>query len=69
MVRSNNLFNRRYITGARNMLVDIIPDCAAMADAVFVINTSSIKQDYSCYIHADAVKQKGMVFFRKEIRT
>jgi hypothetical protein len=69
MVRSNNLFNRRCITGARNMLADIIPDCAAMADAVFVINTSSIKQDYSCYIHADAVKQKGMVFFRKEIRT
>ena len=60
-----NLFNRHFITGAHNLLPDIIPAGAAMADTVFVVDAASIKQDYACYIHADTVKQKGMVFFRK----
>jgi hypothetical protein len=65
IISGGNLFNRHYITDAHNMLPDIIPSCADMADTVFVVDAASIKQDYVCYIHADAVKQKGMVFFRK----
>ena len=65
IISAGNLFNRHYITGAHNLLPDIIPARAAMADAVFVVDAASIKQGYACYIHADTVKQKGMVFFRK----
>ena len=36
------------------------------ANTVFVVDAASVKQDFACYIHADTVKQKGMVFFRKE---
>ncbi len=65
MASSGNLFNRHYITGAHNMLLDIFPASAAMVETVFVVDAAAIKQDYACYIHADTAKQKGMVFFMK----
>jgi hypothetical protein len=42
-----------------------MPGCQSMAGSVFVVDTAAIKPDYACFIHADTVKQKGMVFFRK----
>ena len=41
------------------------PAASPMAGSVFVVDTAAIKPDYACFIHADTVKQKGMVFFRK----
>ncbi|MFA7230726.1 MAG: PEP/pyruvate-binding domain-containing protein, partial [Victivallaceae bacterium] len=62
---SSNLFNRDYITGTHNLLSEIIPAGRAMADSVFVVDATSVRPGYDCYIHADTVKQQGMVFFWK----
>ena len=66
IISDGSLFNSHYITGAHNMLPDIMPGSRAMADAVFVVDAASIKPDCACFIHADTVKQKGMVFFSKK---
>jgi pyruvate, water dikinase len=60
--RPGHLLNQPFFESAHNALTDLIPDAAGWANAVRVIDTSSLPKGVRLYLSADTYQQEGVCF-------
>lgn len=63
---TGNIFKLDSILDAPNLLPQLLPRAKAFQDAVKVVDASALREGFSCFIHADTVKQRGLIFLRNE---
>ncbi|OGV39628.1 MAG: hypothetical protein A2020_02880 [Lentisphaerae bacterium GWF2_45_14] len=57
-----NIFNVPYILNSKNLLLEQAPKAKAFQDSVKVVDTSALKEGFSCYMYADTMRQSGIIF-------
>jgi len=58
----DNMLNKEFLNGAKNMLADLLPDDKQWASAVYVVDSGCDKADLDIFLHADVLKQNAICY-------
>jgi hypothetical protein len=64
--KNGSILNEDFLKQVPNKFSQLLPEHAAWADTIRVINTADISPHASVLLHADTLTQKGVVFVSQE---